>query len=655
MPSFSSLLVSLVAASSLAAAAPAAAGSSPKSGAFSLPVVHNSNAKLHGAASLAKTYRKFGKPVPADVAAALRRQQHGIIERSTGSVKAVPTENDVDNLTPVQIGTPPQTLTFTFDTGSSDLWVFSNETAPNEVHGQKLYLPGKSSTAERMEGLTWGIQYGDDVASIGNVYRDVVTIGGLTVQKQAVQTAQKVSDQFTNDTVVSGVLGLAFKSINDVQPTQQNTFFDNAKDSLDAPIFTADLKHQAGLWNWTSTGYAIGSNAFTKTPIANIADTGSSLMLLPDEIVNSYYRGVQDAHYDDDEAGFILDCAAKLPDFSFGVGNTIITIPGTYMNFSYSRGPWCFGGIQSSADTGFSIFGGIALKAALVVFDGGNKLTTVSGGRPSRSVEARVQRRPIVRVAPNQVAVADLETVKSVYTIKETYRKTKFYELLVSRPIQTVFSTADVELHRKLRRLMASQMSESSLKSMLPQVTSHVELAIQRMKEESKDRGVIDVFKWCLFMTTDVIGELSFGESFQMLEKGKKTQYIEDLENVSSVLADRVTFPFFFHLADKYDKIFPLFRTEIAINRRLVEYSRQSLGRYQKQIESDATDAKKTFVEKMFQAEKDNKITFDDILSNSQGFINAGSDTTAITLTYLIWSVCKRPELRDALLKELRT
>ncbi|KAG6260304.1 hypothetical protein E4U48_008424, partial [Claviceps purpurea] len=262
---------------------------------------------------------------------------------------------------------------------------------------------------------------------------------------------------------------------------------------------------------------------------------------------------------------------------------------------------------------------------------------------------------PIVRVAPNQVAVADLETVKSVYTIKETYRKTKFYELLVSRPIQTVFSTADVELHRKLRRLMASQMSESSLKSMLPQVTSHVELAIQRMKEESKDRGVIDVFKWCLFMTTDVIGELSFGESFQMLEKGKKTQYIEDLENVSSVSADRITFPLFFHLADKYDKILPLFRSKIAINRRLVEYSRQSLGRYQKQVESDATSAKYTFVEKLFQAEKDNKITSEDILTNAQTFIIAGSDTTATTLTYLIWSVCKRPELRDALLKELRT
>lgn len=117
--------------------------------------------------------------------------------------------------------------------------------------------------------------------------------------------------------------------------------------------------------------------------------------------------------------------------------------------------------------------------------------------------------------------MADLDAVKSIYTIKETFLKTKFYELITSRPVQTIFSTGDVDLHRKLRRLMASQMSESSLKTMMPQVTSHVDLAIQRMKEESKARGVIDVFKWSLFMTTDLIGELSFGESFQMLEKGK--------------------------------------------------------------------------------------------------------------------------------------
>lgn len=33
-----------------------------------------------------------------------------------------------------------------------------------------------------------------------------------------------------------------------------------------------------------------------------------------------------------------------------------------------------------------------------------------------------------------------------------------------------------------------------------------------------KERGVADVFKWWMFMATDIIGELSFGRSFDMLE-----------------------------------------------------------------------------------------------------------------------------------------
>jgi hypothetical protein len=46
-------------------------------------------------------------------------------------------------------------------------------------------------------------------------------------------------------------------------------------------------------------------------------------------------------------------------------------------------------------------------------------------------------------------------------------------------------------------------------------------MAVDRIAEEMGKRGVADVFKWWLFMATDVIGELSFGESFRMLEAGE--------------------------------------------------------------------------------------------------------------------------------------
>lgn len=46
-------------------------------------------------------------------------------------------------------------------------------------------------------------------------------------------------------------------------------------------------------------------------------------------------------------------------------------------------------------------------------------------------------------------------------------------------------------------------------------------MTIARIEEEIEKTGTADIFKWWTFMATDVIGELSFGESFRMLELGK--------------------------------------------------------------------------------------------------------------------------------------
>ena len=168
--------------------------------------------------------------------------------------------NDVEYLTPVSIGTPPQTLNLDFDTGSSDLWVFSSQTQANEVSGQTVYNISNSSTAKKLDGYSWNIQYGDGSYSSGDVYKDTITIGGLSFSGQAVESAVKVSEEFTSDSASDGIVGLAFDSINNVQPQRQKTFFDNIVSSLDHPVFTVDLKHNApGTYNF---GYIDGS-AFT--------------------------------------------------------------------------------------------------------------------------------------------------------------------------------------------------------------------------------------------------------------------------------------------------------------------------------------------------------------------------------------------------------
>ena len=62
-----------------------------------------------------------------------------------------------------------------------------------------------------------------------------------------------------------------------------------------------------------------------------------------------------------------------------------------------------------------------------------------------------------------------------------------------------------------------------------------VEQAIEGIRTEVKETGSADVLKWWTLMATDVSSTLMFGESFNCLGLGKKTEYIEVLESVLMV------------------------------------------------------------------------------------------------------------------------
>lgn len=232
----------------------------PISGTASLKQVRNLKHKASsniGALRLQKTYLKFGAAIPEDLSNAVSRIRNKILseiqgvrlpnlpikdKRATGSAAATPEEYDVEYLTPVQIGTPPQTLMLDIDTGSADLWVYSSATPASDVNGQQVYNPGASNTSSKVQGSTWDISYGDGSSSSGEVYYDNVTVGGLSVYPMAVEAATDVSAEFTADEDIDGLLGLAFGKLNTVSPKKQQTFFEAARASLDKYLFTADLK-----------------------------------------------------------------------------------------------------------------------------------------------------------------------------------------------------------------------------------------------------------------------------------------------------------------------------------------------------------------------------------------------------------------------------
>lgn len=330
----------------------------------------------------ASALSKYGASVPASVKAAAE----------SGSATTTPENGDEEYLTPVNVG--GTTMNLDFDTGSADLWVFSSELPTSEQAGHAIYKPGGNGT--KIAGATWQIQYGDQSSASGDVYKDTVTVGGVKATGQAVEAAAKISQQFVNDKNNDGLLGLAFSSINTVKPQAQTTFFDTVKSQLDSPLFAVTLKHNApgtfdfgfvdkskytgsvaytpvdnsqGFWMFTADGYKAGSASGGS--IKGIADTGTTLLMLPDDVVSAYYKQVSGANQDQSAGGYTVPCSTKLPDFTVTIGSYDAVVPGDLINFApVSQGSTtCFGGIQSNSGLGFSIFGDIFLKSQYAVFD----------------------------------------------------------------------------------------------------------------------------------------------------------------------------------------------------------------------------------------------------------------------------------------------
>lgn len=251
-------------------------------------------------------------------------------------------------------------------------WVFNSQLPDSAEIGHRLYDPTKSTTFKPLSGATFKISYGDSSSATGNVGTDTVNIGGAVVTNQAVELATDVSESFSQDVKSDGLLGLGFSSINTVKPQKQKTFFDNIMPTLEQPLFTANLRHATvgsyefgridasqfqgplsftpidnsrGFWEFGSKSFAVGDGEVQTNDEASpaIADTGTSLMLVDDTVVQAYWSKVEGANLDKKLQAVVFPCDSQLPDFHVAIGlNYMATIPGPLMSFSHAQGlPGC--------------------------------------------------------------------------------------------------------------------------------------------------------------------------------------------------------------------------------------------------------------------------------------------------------------------------
>lgn len=319
-------------------------------------------------------------------------------------------------------------------------WVLSSDI---DSLARSTYNSLTSNTSRYQEGQTWQECYTDLSCVYGDVYTETISVGGIVVNNQTIGVAKEATSDLLEANDPGGILGLSFnKDSMGKSPSlvylsyvfselkggfpgvhKYTSFWDNIKSTLSAPLFTADLKKgepgsydfgfiddskytgnityvsvdtTQGFWTFTVKGYAIGGEAFNPITVNVIASTGTSLILLPEQMVKTYYAGVPGAFYDSTEALFGFPCGTTLPSITFDIGNYNAVVPGHLMNYQPLLDDdnsmfyrilklvlkimlmkdfflACFGGIQPALDPQSFHFGDIFLKSQFVVFDAGDE------------------------------------------------------------------------------------------------------------------------------------------------------------------------------------------------------------------------------------------------------------------------------------------
>ncbi|GJE94438.1 aspartic protease [Phanerochaete sordida] len=302
----------------------------------------------------------------------------------------------------LKFGTPGQELTVSVDTGSADLWV--PVACPGCSHDQ--FDAGASSTYHNT-GRRVSVTYGAGRVA-GTVAADTVALGALSVDAQRFVAVRTESQDFM-DYASSGLLGLAFRAISRMDAP---TFFEGllAGRKLAAGIFSTHLARGSadgnadgsqicfGCYDLTKTtgpvewhnltsktywtvgmdGVAVGKNRTAPLNLTAAIDTGSSLILVSDDVAQQFYSmipGSQDASASYGSGFWTYPCSSSVTNSLVFSGRPYM-IHKDDMNLGKlsDDSDDCVGGIigvssEYGLPANLAIIGDVFLKSWYVTFD----------------------------------------------------------------------------------------------------------------------------------------------------------------------------------------------------------------------------------------------------------------------------------------------
>ncbi|EED15645.1 cytochrome P450, putative [Talaromyces stipitatus ATCC 10500] len=245
-----------------------------------------------------------------------------------------------------------------------------------------------------------------------------------------------------------------------------------------------------------------------------------------------------------------------------------------------------------------------------------------------------------VRVGPRELSIANPRALPIIYGHASQTTKGPFYD--GAKPYISVHSTRDKRDHARRRKMWDRAFSSKSLRDYEQRVSRY---AAQLLSVIADNVGKpIDMSRWFNYYSFDVIGDLIFGKSFDMLITGKDAYMLKTLHKDMQSMG-----PFLHSMW-----ILEIFKLIPGLNSSLLVYFEWVKEQIENRMKNEPENPDIfTQLEADFRNTKQSK---KDQL-HFHGEVNvglvAGSDSTASTLTNLFYELANAPEFTCLLQAEI--
>ncbi|KAF2027742.1 sterigmatocystin biosynthesis P450 monooxygenase [Setomelanomma holmii] len=268
------------------------------------------------------------------------------------------------------------------------------------------------------------------------------------------------------------------------------------------------------------------------------------------------------------------------------------------------------------------------------------KLAVMQGRRSLYIHALHEQYGSYVRISPDEVHTADIAAFRTIHRVGSDWNKGNFYEGQLPSQMNDetagVFGIQNNKTASPRRRLFQSAGTQKIVVEWEPQVKQLTALALQKITHDLRTRGASDVMKWWTLMASDITGSLAFGESFHNTENGERNRLVHDVEMLMPIIGVRTIMPWTKPIMDAIPTCY---------GKDAVQATRAA----------QQGGGKTLFSKMVLDDESEQAIPDSLIEKEATNVIVAGTDTTAMTLTYLVYAVLKNPDVKRKLVEEMKT